>query len=162
MSQPTRLCRGRPGKALDSLVVLAMEKVQWHAWRCTCGPNGERRRSLERCTAGFRSPQCPLWVNRDRCGRSHARMYVRCCPKADKYRIVSVCPLSAITGREQMQQPNVPMHGYSITSSAPASSVGGKSRPSPFAVLRLITSSYLVGACTGRSVGFSPLRMRST
>jgi hypothetical protein len=26
----------------------------------------------------------------------------------------------------------------------------------------LITSSYLVGACTGRSAGFSPLRMRST
>jgi hypothetical protein len=63
MAQPTRLCRGRPGKALDSLVVLAMEKVQWHAGRRTCGPNGERRRSLERCTAGFRSPQCPLWVS---------------------------------------------------------------------------------------------------
>jgi hypothetical protein len=30
------------------------------------------------------------------------------------------------------------------------------------AVLRLITSSYFVGACTGRSAGFSPLRMRST
>src|SRR6516225_4639460 len=28
-------------------------------------------------------------------------------------------------------------------------------------VLRLITSSYLVGACTGRSAGFSPLRIRS-
>ena len=28
------------------------------------------------------------------------------------------------------------------------------------AVLTLITSSYLVGACTGRSAGFSPLRMR--
>src|SRR5262249_12281632 len=51
---------------------------------------------------------------------------------------------------------------YSITSSARASSVGGISRPSAFAVLRLITSSYLVGACTGRSAGFSPLRMRST
>jgi len=31
-----------------------------------------------------------------------------------------------------------------------------------FAVLRLSTVPYLVGACTGRSVGFSPLRMRST
>ena len=38
----------------------------------------------------------------------------------------------------------------------------GTSRPSALAVLRLITSSYLVGACTGRSAGFSPLRMRST
>jgi hypothetical protein len=53
-----------------------------------------------------------------------------------------------------------PLH--SINSSARASSVGGTSRPSAFAVLRLITSSYFVGACTGRSAGFSPLRMRST
>src|SRR6516164_8962250 len=51
---------------------------------------------------------------------------------------------------------------YSITSSARASSVGGTSRPSAFAVLRLITSSNLVDACTGRSAGFSPLRIRST
>src|SRR5215831_5717506 len=51
---------------------------------------------------------------------------------------------------------------YSITSSARASSVAGTVRLSAFAVLRLITSSYLVGACTGRSAGFSPLRMRST
>src|SRR5215472_17102778 len=43
-----------------------------------------------------------------------------------------------------------------------ASSVGGTSRPSALAVLRLITSSYLVGACTGRSAGVLPLRMRST
>src|SRR5262249_9006675 len=54
----------------------------------------------------------------------------------------------------------VPFH--SITSSARASSVGGTSRPSAVAVLRLIASWYLVGACTGRSAGFSPLRIRST
>src|SRR5262249_54852286 len=51
---------------------------------------------------------------------------------------------------------------HSITASARASTVAGKARPSAFAVLRLMTSSYLVGACTGRSAGFSPLRMRST
>ena len=51
---------------------------------------------------------------------------------------------------------------HSITSSARASTVVGISSPSVFAVLRLTTSSYLVGACTGRSAGFSPLRMRST
>src|SRR5262249_49551199 len=51
---------------------------------------------------------------------------------------------------------------HSITSSARASSVGGIWMPSALAVLRLITNSYLVGACTGRSAGFSPLRMRST
>src|SRR6516164_7739343 len=51
---------------------------------------------------------------------------------------------------------------HSITSSARASTLGGMSRRSALAVLRLITSSYLVGAWTGRSAGFSPLRMRST
>src|SRR6516162_8551094 len=51
---------------------------------------------------------------------------------------------------------------HSITSSARASRLSGTTRPSAFAVLRLITSSYLVGACTGRSAAFHPLRMRST
>src|SRR5262245_38105954 len=51
---------------------------------------------------------------------------------------------------------------HSITSSARASSVGGTSRPSARAVLRLMTRSYLVGAWTGRSPGLSPLRMRAT
>src|SRR5262245_35160732 len=46
---------------------------------------------------------------------------------------------------------------HSITSSARARSVGGTSMPSALAVLRLIPSSYLVGACTGRLAGFSPL-----
>src|SRR5258707_13897247 len=42
---------------------------------------------------------------------------------------------------------------HSITSSARASRVGGTSRPSAFAVLRLITSSYFTGAWTGRPSG---------
>src|SRR5262249_4593525 len=50
---------------------------------------------------------------------------------------------------------------HSITSSARASSAGGISRLSALAVLRFITRSYLVGYCTGRSAGFSPLKMRS-
>src|SRR5262249_30201746 len=45
---------------------------------------------------------------------------------------------------------------HSITSSARASSVGGTSRPSALSVFILTTSSYLPGACTGRSVGFRP------
>jgi hypothetical protein len=49
---------------------------------------------------------------------------------------------------------------HSITSSTVASRVGGTSRPSAFAVLRLMTNSNLVGCMTGRSTGFSPLRMR--
>src|ERR1700692_3305479 len=48
---------------------------------------------------------------------------------------------------------------YWITSSAVASNVSGTVRPSALAVLRLMTSSNLLACTTGRSAGFSPLRM---
>jgi len=52
--------------------------------------------------------------------------------------------------------------GYSITSSAWASSVGGTSRPSAFAVLRLMMNSNFTDCWIGKSAGFSPLRIRAT
>jgi len=52
-------------------------------------------------------------------------------------------------------------HYYSMISSARASSEGGMVRPRAFAVFRFMMSSYLLGACTGRSAGFSPFNMRS-
>src|SRR5262249_43635668 len=63
--------------------------------------------------------------------------------------------------RSAEQRDELAASDHSITSSARASSVSGTVRPSAFAVFRLITSSYFVGACTGRSAGFSPLRIRS-
>jgi hypothetical protein len=51
---------------------------------------------------------------------------------------------------------------YSITSSARARIEGGIVSPSAFAVLRLTTSSNLVGCWTGRSAGFAPFRILST
>src|SRR5271169_4111270 len=48
---------------------------------------------------------------------------------------------------------------YSITSSARARIDGGTVKPSALAVLRLTTSSKVVGCWTGRSAGFSPLRI---
>src|SRR6516164_6157418 len=51
---------------------------------------------------------------------------------------------------------------YSITSSAETTSEDGMLMPSALAVVRLITVSNFVGACTGKSAGFSPLRIRST
>src|SRR5262249_28314019 len=51
---------------------------------------------------------------------------------------------------------------HSITSSARASSDGGTSRPSAFAVVRLITRSNLVGCSTGMSAGFAPRKILST
>src|SRR5262249_40661373 len=49
---------------------------------------------------------------------------------------------------------------HSITWSARASSVGGTSRPSALAVLRLMASSKLVGCNTGNSAGLVPRRIR--
>jgi hypothetical protein len=51
---------------------------------------------------------------------------------------------------------------YSITSSAVASSLSGTAKPSALAVLRLMTSSNLVGCSTGNSAGLAPRKMRST
>ena len=79
--------------------------------------------------------------------------HVRFAPESGHVRCKQECPLSANSGH---------CATYSITSSALASSDGGTVRPSALAVLRLITSSNLVGACTGMSDGFSPLRIRST
>src|SRR5919198_5306853 len=50
---------------------------------------------------------------------------------------------------------------HSITSSARASRVGGMSRPSVLAVLRLITSSKRDDCTTGRLAGFSPFSTRA-
>src|SRR6516165_2917607 len=68
------------------------------------------------------------------------------------------CPLCAKSGLMHRSKKD----HHSITSSARLSNDCGTVRPSALAVLRLMTSSYLVGACTGRSLGFSPLKMRST
>src|SRR5262249_12607395 len=59
--------------------------------------------------------------------------------------------------RDELASPN-----HSITSSARASSLSGTVTPSALAVFWLITSSNLVGSCTGKCAGFSPRRMRST
>jgi hypothetical protein len=61
----------------------------------------------------------------------------------------------ARTGLGPADTPGV---GYSITSSARASSDCGTVRPSASAVLRLMTSSKVVARWTGRSAGLAPLR----
>src|SRR5215472_8356226 len=49
---------------------------------------------------------------------------------------------------------------HSITSPASASRFAGTSRPSALAVLRLMVNPIFVICWTGKSTGFSPLRMR--
>jgi len=75
------------------------------------------------------------------------------CWACRRCRVDAACPLRANRRR---------WRSYSITSSAVASNVVGMVSPSALAVLRLIAVSYLVGACTGRSTGFAPRRIRST
>src|SRR5262245_14307785 len=45
------------------------------------GPSGT---TVDRCTAGFHSPQCPLWVNSAASHQREPATHVRFAPKADK------------------------------------------------------------------------------
>ena len=85
-----------------------------------------------------------------------AKRHVRFTPKSGHLQRTSRCPLCANSGLMHCSK----QHRYSITSSAVVSSDGGIVRPSVFAVFRLITNSNFVGCTTGRSAGFSPLRIR--
>src|SRR5262245_2353155 len=62
--------------------------------------------------------------------------------------------------RAAEQRDEIAAGAHSITSSAAASNVGGTSRPSVLAVLRLMTNSNFTDCWTGKSVGLSPLRIR--
>ena len=83
---------------------------------------------------------------------------VRFTPKSGHCSAQLPCPLCATNGLMHRSK----WHSYSITSSARCRRNKGTSRPSALAVFRLITSSNLSGAWTGSSLGFAPLRMRST
>jgi hypothetical protein len=91
-----------------------------------------------------------------RSGLAHIRSALRSVSR--RYRRGSVLRVCAITGREQVQQ----QHRYSITSSAVDSNAGGTVMSSIRAVSALMTSSNFDDCSTGKSAGFSPLRMRPT
>ncbi len=97
------------------------------------------------------------WVIR--AGSTHSRRvrHVRFRSESDRRR--SKCDPSLRAKRRHSHCSRFP---YSITSSASASIVGGISRPSAFAVLRLMTRSNLVGCSTGRSAGLAPRKILST
>ena len=69
---------------------------------------------------------------------------VRFSPKSGHPMRRSACPLCATTGLMQRNKLCAWSHGYSITSSAVASSVGGTVMPSMRAVWWLMTSSNLL------------------
>src|SRR5215471_10071587 len=101
--------------------------------------------------------------------RQQLRVNIRCPvdEKSDHRHRFLLCPRherpNCRRAAEQRYE-RAPLHlrGHSITSSAPARSIFGITRPRAFAVLRLITSSNFIGACTGRSAGLAPRRMRLT
>ena len=89
--------------------------------------------------------------------RHRDRVNVRYAPASDRLLRRHKMTLWAKNDQSAVQQNTV----YSITS-AMVISVGGISRPSAFAVVRLMTSSNFVGCSTGRSAGFAPRRILST
>src|SRR5215472_14279885 len=102
-----------------------------------------------------RDPRRQMWVKPGKAHSEHNESGLP--PKADMertFRDFRVGPRTAVCGAARAS--------YSITSSARSMIDGGTVRPSALAVLRLMTNSYFVGNCTGRSPGFSPRRMRST
>ena len=77
-------------------------------------------------------------------------------------RAAAPAPRAATPRRAAEQRDELAPGAHSMTSSARPSNVGGRSRPSLRAVLTLMANSNLFGACTGRSPGLAPFRIRST
>ena len=89
-------------------------------------------------------------------GTERKSRHVRSTPKPDIDSSAWKCryvPLSAVSRCSKKKR-------YSITSSASNCIELGTASPRALAVFRLMTSSNLVDCITGRSEGFSPLRIR--
>jgi hypothetical protein len=99
-----------------------------------------------------------LWVNFCRAISRNARLLYPTKPPRRSFAI------EAVTGqfRTHAPQQTTAKLLYSITWSARTSTVPGMVRPSAFAVLRLMTSSNLVGCSIGSSAGLAPFRILST
>src|SRR5204863_1146302 len=83
--------------------------------------------------------------------------------KSDAWQLRALLPArSERPGGRAAEQRDELAAFHSITSSAMASSLSGTVRPSALAVLRLTTSSSLVGSSTGMSAGLAPLRILLT
>jgi len=83
-------------------------------------------------------------------------------PESGRPSAILLCRIRATNRIHAVQANNAHGSGYSITSSARRRKDSGTFSPIALAVVRLMTSSNLVGRKNGRSAGFSPLRMRPT
>ena len=109
-------------------------------------PPAEVRETLSECGEAFLVVGSAFVARHQHADHGHAARLLR----ARRARPGDEC---AAEERDELAPP------HSITSSAVICMIIGTVRPSVFAVLRLSTNSNLVDCITGRSAGFSPLRI---
>jgi hypothetical protein len=141
----------KTGKAQNQQMFSALR----HSSAARCAGCGRPPNPLAASLAATRRPEYGRSPHPRQTSAAHPRTRSGCCARAASGHAAAL-PMSVKNSRP------LQLRDHSITSSARASKLSGTVRPSALAVLRLIASSYLVGACTGRSAGLSPLRMRST
>src|SRR3984893_17042174 len=157
-----RPCDRRTGEQRDELTALHAQQHDGSSCRSLLA--SDQKGSTSRCGrtllhCGISIPAMSVEGQRRRSARPpHALPRVPSTPASGPFGARQRRLLSAISRHVQCSKFVL----YSITSSARASMVGGILRPIAFAVLRLNVSMYLVGCCTGRSLGFSPRRIRLT
>jgi hypothetical protein len=170
------------GCALLEEVRCAVARPRWRSSARSCGRNGgrghchrSRRQAPARVVRHARRARCAAHNSpasagccRDerRRGRRCRRRAPRCgragrrtAQEADHRRRLLLGAKGARRRHPTAKQQHKLAAPHSMTSSARARIDCGITSPSAFAVLRLITSSNLVGCSTGRSAGLAPLRI---
>ena len=132
--------------ALDERVQLTAQR-DWSHTRPECSYLHAKLWLRPRCVGQGHTAPAPSCRHH----RCHQSADVCFTPESGHVQCNSVCPLCANSGH---------CSSYSITSSAAFSKPNGTARPSVLAVFKLMTKSNLVGCKSGRSAGFSPLRIR--
>jgi hypothetical protein len=128
---------------VGQIAYLAFLKIRWRACGEACGNIVDGLGAGLRVIVTARHLECRIWVKLRRTQPEHISSALPPLATLEPtWRIGSFVPKAAVSKRNKTC-------AYSITSSARASTDVGMSSPSAFAALRLITSSYLVCACTG-------------
>src|SRR5262249_50036597 len=131
----------------------------------TAGPDGVREPTTEE-RQNLRTPKLLAQNRRSLCiDPVHLKNMLRQVQSDRSNLAHGWLPFAADSIRQQfgtqMPQGGHPPH-HSITSSARSKNESGIVRPSALAVVRLMTSSNLVGCSTGMSPGLAPRRILST
>src|SRR5260370_29142673 len=126
-----------------------------HLLRSACPPaHFDARVAIPGPAQLFNPPKKGGKVSFTLLGRSDAHQHRDCAASVSLQRVGGEWPNCRGAKSSKKRPP-----AHSITSSAVASSIGGISRPSVFAVLRLIAKLNLVGCSKGSSAGLAPSRI---